>query len=152
MRRARSDNAQHAELLAQVERGSAAILAEQYVDSHKVQLAAYMVGEEIRLTNWTEDERGGWQCASAMDLPMWALPELAWFLRRPSQDSANEHPALEPLHVGDIVRHKAGGPRMEISGITNQGLAWCVWTVNRETRTAPFELAELIAAQDLLSR
>lgn len=144
-------NAHHAELLAQVQRGTAAILAEQYVDSRKVQLAAYMVGEEIRLTSWTEDDRGAWQCASAMDLPIWALPELAWFLRR--QPCARmSQPGREPLRIGDIVRPRAGGPRMEISGLTTAGIAWCVWTLNGENRTAPFELSELIPAKDLLSR
>jgi uncharacterized protein YodC (DUF2158 family) len=142
----RTDHARHAELLSAVQRHNAVIVAEQHVDGRRVQLAATAQGEEIKLTSWTEDARGTWQCSSSMNLPLWALPELAWMLRRGSTDE----PA-EPLRVGDIVRQRHGGPRMEITGITNAGLAWCVWNVNGETRTAPFELAELIEARALLA-
>jgi uncharacterized protein YodC (DUF2158 family) len=149
MRRLRIENAEHAALISLVERGSAAIVAEQFVDGRRVQLAACALGDEIKLSNWTEDARGAWVCASSMSLPIWALPDLAWLIRRPPPSTSK---AAETLGVGDIVRHKSGGPRMEISGLSSRGVAWCAWTVNGETRTAPYELDELIAAKPLLAR
>ena len=147
MRRLRVQN-EHTELLEKIQRGSAAIIAEQFVEGRRVQLAASSLGEEIKLSSWTQDARGNWICASSMNLPVWALPDLAWLIRRPQPSASKDQ---ETLNVGDIVRQKSGGPRMEISGLTTAGVAWCAWTVNGETRTAPFQLSELIAARPLLA-
>ena len=52
---------------------------------------------------------------------------------------------LKVLKVGDLVRHKAGGPLMAISRIDADGV-WCQWFRETEPRMDRFEEAVLAIA------
>ena len=84
------DNEGHAEAMDAVEQGHAVIASDQKLPGGRFQVTALVMGGELILTEWRQDDAGDWHSTKCLFLQGSAIPSLVYLLNKLGYTASGE--------------------------------------------------------------